>query len=271
MKILQISGSVNSLVVRKDIAHSMRKSEVFVLPSQWKGLPIVILGAMASGMPVITTRVGGIPEVIESGKDGIFVEPENPEELSNAILRLLDDDKPRSLISSNDDTALVASVIEVLNILQAARRSWRHAACQLVQFSFSLESPTFRRVRPTGLLFRNFLSTPMMMVRRGAQQWFSPAEHRCENYLLWLRLAFSGSHVGYLLPSLTYLHKAPYGVSGLNVDLSAIKGSELQFLRRERKESLVGVPLWILATLFSRVKYLKRLVHVLARGRLSSW
>ena len=98
---LNISESVEFLGVRKDINDLMRKSKIFVLPSRWEGLPMVILEAMALGMPVVATKVGGIPEVIEDGKDGILVEPENPDELAEAILRLLEDDGLRSLISLN--------------------------------------------------------------------------------------------------------------------------------------------------------------------------
>ena len=98
---LNISESVEFLGVRKDISDLMRKSKIFVLPSRWEGLPMVILEAMALGMPVVATKVGGIPEVIEDGKDGILVEPENPERLANSIFRLLDDDGLRSLFSSN--------------------------------------------------------------------------------------------------------------------------------------------------------------------------
>jgi len=82
--------------------------------------------------------------------------------------------------------------------------------------------------------------------------------------------SFLMPYMGYLLPSLTYLHKAPYGVSGLSADLLAMERSELHVLRRVHEERLVSTPFWVLATLFSRVKYLKRLVHVLARRRLSS-
>ena len=89
------------LGVRKDVLELMRKAFIFVLPSRWEGFGLVLLEAMSVGVPIIATKVGGIPEVIEDGKDGILVEPENPEELSNAILRLLDNKELRSLVSSN--------------------------------------------------------------------------------------------------------------------------------------------------------------------------
>ncbi|MGC8691195.1 MAG: glycosyltransferase [Caldisericum sp.] len=100
-KDLSLIDSMEFLGLRKDVTGLMKRSKLFVLPSRWEGLPMVILEAMANGIPVIATKVGGIPEVIEDGKDGIFVEPENPEELSKAILMLLDDDNLRNLISSN--------------------------------------------------------------------------------------------------------------------------------------------------------------------------
>jgi len=147
---------------------------------------------------------------------------------------------------------------------------YRVATCDQEDHVDSITSIAFSRVRPTWLMFHNFLSTPTVMVRQEVQERFSPAERRCEDYLLWLRLGLSGSHMACLLQSLTYLHKPPYGVSGLSADLSAMERSELHVLRRVYEEGLVGGSLWMLATLCSRVKHLKRVVQVLARRRLSS-
>lgn len=131
-------------------------------------------------------------------------------------------------------------------------------------------APAFSRVRPRWLLFHNFLSTPTVMVRREIQERFPPAERRCEDYLLWLRLALSGSPMACLLPSLTYLHKPPYGASGLSADLWAMERSELHVLRHVYEEKLVSRPLWALAAVYSWAKHLTRVVRVLARRRLSS-
>ena len=60
-------------------------ADVFILPSFNEGLPISILEAMSYKMPVISTKVGGIPEVIEQGVNGIFVTPGNDEEIFNAM------------------------------------------------------------------------------------------------------------------------------------------------------------------------------------------
>lgn len=63
----------------------------FVLPSRAEPLGIVNLEAMACGKAVLAARVGGVPEIVENGVTGILVEPENPRELSDAILRLASD------------------------------------------------------------------------------------------------------------------------------------------------------------------------------------
>jgi glycosyltransferase involved in cell wall biosynthesis len=97
----RINENIDFLGVRKDVLKLMRKSLIFVLPSMWEGFGLVLLEAMSVGTPVVATKVGGIPEIIEDNKDGILLEPENPEELAKAILRLLSDVNLRSLISSN--------------------------------------------------------------------------------------------------------------------------------------------------------------------------
>ncbi|MGC8557339.1 MAG: glycosyltransferase, partial [Fervidicoccus sp.] len=96
-----INEYIDFLGVRKDVLELMRESSILVLPSRWEGFGLVLLEAISVGVPIVATKVGGIPEVIEDGKDGILVEPENPEELSNAIIRLLDNKELRSLVSSN--------------------------------------------------------------------------------------------------------------------------------------------------------------------------
>ncbi|ACN15098.1 RfaG2 [Desulforapulum autotrophicum HRM2] len=68
---------------RSDTDALYNAADVFVLSSRSEGLPMVILEAMMAGLPVIATRVGGIPKMM--GKNGILVEAANPEELSSAM------------------------------------------------------------------------------------------------------------------------------------------------------------------------------------------
>jgi len=81
---------------RDDVAQILPAFDVFALSSRHEGLPIALLEAMASGLPVVATHVGGIPEVVDDGVDGILVPAEDPGALGAAIRKLLDDRDLRS-------------------------------------------------------------------------------------------------------------------------------------------------------------------------------
>ena len=67
------------------------QSHLFVLPSYYEGLPMVMLEAMACGLPIVSTRVGGIPELIQEGENGILIEPGDRKALVEALSALLAD------------------------------------------------------------------------------------------------------------------------------------------------------------------------------------
>jgi len=75
---------------RQDVPEILREVDVVVHPSLTEGLSNVILEAMAAGIPVVATRVGGNPELVEHGRSGFLVPAENADEIANAIARLLD-------------------------------------------------------------------------------------------------------------------------------------------------------------------------------------
>ncbi len=68
------------------------QADIFVMPSLIEAFGVTFLEAMACGVPVIGTRVGGIPEIIQHEYNGLLVEPNNVDELANAIIRLLLED-----------------------------------------------------------------------------------------------------------------------------------------------------------------------------------
>ncbi|HEU4685453.1 MAG TPA: glycosyltransferase family 4 protein [Nitrospira sp.] len=76
---------------RRAVRMLLRRCRLAVLPSRVEPFGIAILEAMASCKPVVASAVGGIPEIIEDGTNGILVEPENPEALCSAIMRVWKD------------------------------------------------------------------------------------------------------------------------------------------------------------------------------------
>ncbi len=75
---------------RQDVPEILRDVDLVVHPSLTEGLSNVILEAMAAGIPVVATRVGGNPELVLDGRTGFLVPAENADEIANAICRLLD-------------------------------------------------------------------------------------------------------------------------------------------------------------------------------------
>ena len=80
------------------IPNYLAATDIFVLPSKHEGTPRVILEAMAMEVPVIATKVGGIPEVIENGKTGILLENNNSESITNVLKPLIKKNNERRRI-----------------------------------------------------------------------------------------------------------------------------------------------------------------------------
>jgi len=74
---------------RTDVPELLACCELSVLASESEGFPNVVLEAMAAGLPVVATRVGGVPEIIEDGRSGILIPPKNYQALADAVLRVM--------------------------------------------------------------------------------------------------------------------------------------------------------------------------------------
>jgi len=76
---------------RTDVPQILAASDIFVLPSLWEGLPLVLVEAGLAGLPVVATRVDGIVEVVEDGRSGFLVPPGDSRALAEALQTLLQD------------------------------------------------------------------------------------------------------------------------------------------------------------------------------------
>ncbi len=79
----------------------MGQAEILILPSRSEAFPMTIVESLAAGTPVIASNVGGIPEVIRNGKEGILVEPRDPDGLADAIIELMQNPGKRKKMAEN--------------------------------------------------------------------------------------------------------------------------------------------------------------------------
>jgi glycosyltransferase involved in cell wall biosynthesis len=93
---LGLSSAVMFLGVVKDVRQLLGRADIFVLPTvRREGLSLAVLEAMQHALPVIASRVGGVPEVVDDGVSGMLVPPGSPERLAQAIRTLADDESLR--------------------------------------------------------------------------------------------------------------------------------------------------------------------------------
>lgn len=86
-----VEGTIRFLGRRPDARAFLAAADVVVNPSDFEGLPVVLLEAMALGRPVVATDVGGVDSVLTHEDSGLLVPPGDPEALAEAIVRVLDD------------------------------------------------------------------------------------------------------------------------------------------------------------------------------------
>ncbi|MHA1917423.1 MAG: N-acetyl-alpha-D-glucosaminyl L-malate synthase BshA [Candidatus Ranarchaeia archaeon] len=86
---LDIESSVTSLGVRQDIPDILSETDVYALTSEIEGCPLSLLEAMSSGIPVVSTDVGGVPELVDHNSEGLLTSKGNVEEISEHLIKLL--------------------------------------------------------------------------------------------------------------------------------------------------------------------------------------
>jgi glycosyltransferase involved in cell wall biosynthesis len=84
---------------RRDVMRILAVSDFFVLASRHEGYPIAVMEAMAAGLPVVATRVGGIPDAVTDGREGLLVEPGDVKALALSIGRISSDAAERATMA----------------------------------------------------------------------------------------------------------------------------------------------------------------------------
>jgi len=105
-------------VGQDEMADYYRRADVFCLASFAEGVPVVLMEAMALGVPVVATRVGGIAELIDHGREGFVVPPARPDVLADHLDRLLEDRALRAELAG----AARTKVLEEFHVRDAAKR-----------------------------------------------------------------------------------------------------------------------------------------------------
>jgi glycosyltransferase involved in cell wall biosynthesis len=96
-----LQEQVRLLGYRRDIPDMLGSIDVFVLPSSWEGNPLCVMEAMAAGKPVIASRVGGIPDLVENELTGLLVLPDNRSALTEAMNELLKNQSKRQVMGKH--------------------------------------------------------------------------------------------------------------------------------------------------------------------------
>jgi glycosyltransferase involved in cell wall biosynthesis len=98
---LHVEENVFFIGPRLDMPEILQILDVYVLPSEWEGLPLVLLEAMAAKKAIVATNVGAVSKAIEHEQCGYLVAPKNPREISNKIISLLSSAKLRNEFANN--------------------------------------------------------------------------------------------------------------------------------------------------------------------------
>lgn len=98
VKELGIEKKVHFVGLLDKVYEKMSESDIFILPSNYEGMPITLIEAMATGLPIVATDVGGIPDMLENKKSGLLVRVAK-HEIANGIVTLIKDDTLRATVS----------------------------------------------------------------------------------------------------------------------------------------------------------------------------
>ncbi len=95
-----LSARAHFLGARRDLGDLLSAIDIFAMPSLWEGLPLSMVLAMGAGLPVVATRIAGIPEVVQDGATGLLVAPNDSAALGMALARLVTDPALRASLGA---------------------------------------------------------------------------------------------------------------------------------------------------------------------------
>jgi glycosyltransferase involved in cell wall biosynthesis len=94
-----LEGQVVFAGQQADVAPYYALATVLALPSHSEGSPNVVLEAMAAGVPIVATAVGGVPEILSHQQTGVLTAPQNPQAMADELRRLLDSESLRQRLA----------------------------------------------------------------------------------------------------------------------------------------------------------------------------
>jgi glycosyltransferase involved in cell wall biosynthesis len=130
---LGLTNRVHFLGLRCDIPDVLEAADIFALSSDYEGNPLSVIEAMAAGLPVVSTAVGGVPELLQNGKEGFIVQPGRVDEFSEAMMTLLNNPNLRRTMGSAaagrarenfDVSAMVRAYEDLYDETSAPSRTW---------------------------------------------------------------------------------------------------------------------------------------------------
>ena len=123
---LGLEGKVQFLGKQESVQEILQMVDVFILPSEQESFGLVALEAMACGIPVVASRVGGLPEVIQHGKTGYLADVGDIQGMSEAVLKLLTDDS-RYKVFSEQAVTWARETFPVERAVQGYEKVYRDA------------------------------------------------------------------------------------------------------------------------------------------------
>lgn len=101
INVLNLSDRVILLGGKSECYDDLKESDIFILTSKWEGFPMTIIEAMGTGIPILSTDVGGISDIIESGKNGVLCDI-NKEDIVEKLKELINNEELREKIASQE-------------------------------------------------------------------------------------------------------------------------------------------------------------------------